>query len=244
VTNRRAEGVLLTGVYGSGKSSVAQEVAYLLEQHGDGYALLDLDYLSWAGTGTSDRAGEFALMLQNLAVLAANYRRAGIRLFVLAYFVRSRSEVRGVQKALGLPLRVVRLTAGLPDIEQRLARDVTSGRRDDLREAAAAIAAGEGTGVEDVAIANDRPIRAVAQDVLAFLGWPLCQVIGSLREQARKLGWRADHRPVPGIKVEKRDVLAPRQFGNLAVVDPFLGLRWGELRADQYHGDVIAALVG
>jgi adenylylsulfate kinase-like enzyme len=27
-----AEGVLLTGVYGSGKSSVAQEIAYLLEQ--------------------------------------------------------------------------------------------------------------------------------------------------------------------------------------------------------------------
>jgi adenylylsulfate kinase-like enzyme len=27
-----AEGVLLTGVYGSGKSSVAGEIAYLLEQ--------------------------------------------------------------------------------------------------------------------------------------------------------------------------------------------------------------------
>ena len=171
MTNRRAEGVLLTGVYGSGKSSVAEEVAFLLEQQGERYALLDLDYLSWAGTGSGDRADEFALMLQNLAVVAANYRRAGIRLFVLAYFVRSPSEVRGVRKALGLPLRVARLTAGLPDIEQRLAHDVTSGRRDDLREAAAAIAAGEGTGVEEVVIANNRPIRAVAHDVLAFLGW-------------------------------------------------------------------------
>ncbi len=101
MTNRRAEGVLLTGVYGSGKSSVAEEVAYLLEQQGERYALLDLDYLSWAGTGTSDRAREFALMLQNLAVVAANYRRAGIRLFVLAYFVRSPSEVHGVRKASG-----------------------------------------------------------------------------------------------------------------------------------------------
>jgi hypothetical protein len=46
---------LLTGVYGSGKSSVAQEIAYLLEQRGEPYALLDLDYLSWGapepGTG-------------------------------------------------------------------------------------------------------------------------------------------------------------------------------------------------
>jgi adenylylsulfate kinase-like enzyme len=45
-----AEGVLLTGVYGSGKSPVAAELAYLLEHRGEPYALLDLDYLSWAGT--------------------------------------------------------------------------------------------------------------------------------------------------------------------------------------------------
>ncbi len=155
---RTAEGVLLTGVYGSGKSSVAEEIAYLLEQRGEPYALLDLDYLSWAGTGTGDRAAEFGLMLQNLAAVAANYRRAGIRLFVLAYFVRSPGEVAGVREAL-------------PDIERRLAGDVISGRRDDLREAAASIAAAEGAGVQDVAIGNDRPVGVVARDVMTFLGW-------------------------------------------------------------------------
>lgn len=122
-----AEGVLLTGVYGSGKSSVAEEIAYLLEQQGEPYALLDLDYLSWAGVGTGDRATEFGLMLKNPAAVAANYRRAGIRLFVVAYFVRSPGEVAGVREALGLPLRVVRLEVPLPDIERRLAGDVTSG---------------------------------------------------------------------------------------------------------------------
>jgi len=133
VTKRGAEGVLLTGVYGLGKSSVAEEIAYLLEQRGEPYALLDLDYLSWAGMSTSDRADEFGLMLQNLAAVAANYRRAGIRFFVLAYFVRSAEEVSDVRKVLGLPLWVARLTVPLPDIERRLAGDVTSGRRDDLR---------------------------------------------------------------------------------------------------------------
>ena len=166
-----AEGVLLTGVYGSGKSSVAEEIAYLLEQRGEPYALLDLDYLSWAGDASSDRASEFGLMLENLAAVAGNYRRAGIRLFVLAYFVRGPGEVQGVREALGLPLRVARLTVGLPDIERRLAGDVTSGRRDDLRAAAASIAAAEGTGVEDVVIGNDRPIGVVARDVMTFLGW-------------------------------------------------------------------------
>ena len=53
-------------------------------------------------------------MLQNLAVVAANYRRAGIKLFVLAYFVRSPGEVAGVRQALGLPLRVARLTVPPP----------------------------------------------------------------------------------------------------------------------------------
>ena len=94
---RGAEGVLLTGVYGSGKSSVAEEIAYLLEQADESYALLDLDYLGWAGTGTDDRAAELGLMLQNLAAVTANYRRAGIRLYVLAYFVRRAGEVQGVR---------------------------------------------------------------------------------------------------------------------------------------------------
>jgi MoxR-like ATPase len=66
MNKRRAEGVLLTGVYGSGKSSVAEEIAYLLEQRGEPYALLDLDYLSWAGTGTGTRASEFGLLLHRL----------------------------------------------------------------------------------------------------------------------------------------------------------------------------------
>jgi adenylylsulfate kinase len=171
VKTRRAEGVLLTGVYGSGKSSVAEEIAYLLEQRGEPYALLDLDYLSWAGTGTGDRAAELGLMLQNLGAVAANYRRAGIRLFILAYFARSPGDVQGVRQALGLPLRVVRLEVRLSDIERRLAGDVTSGRRDDLREAASSIAAAEGAGLEDVAIANDRPIGVVARDVMTFLRW-------------------------------------------------------------------------
>lgn len=145
---RDAHGVLITGVYGSGKSSVAAEIAYMLEQLGEPYALLDLDYLGWAGTGRNDRAGELGLMLQNLAAVASNYRKAGIRVFVLAYFIRDDGELRAVREAAGLPLRVARLAASLAQIEQRLASDVTSGRRDDLRAAALSIAAFEGVGVE------------------------------------------------------------------------------------------------
>jgi len=74
--------------------------------------------------------------------------------------------------ALGLPLKVVRLAVPLAVIEQRLASDVTSGRRDDLREAATQIATAEGAGMADLTIVNDRPVAAVAQQILTFLGWP------------------------------------------------------------------------
>ncbi len=54
----QAEGVLITGVYGSGKSSVAAEIAYLLEQqgeqHGERFALLVaqeiMTFLGWPWT--------------------------------------------------------------------------------------------------------------------------------------------------------------------------------------------------
>jgi adenylylsulfate kinase len=171
VVDWRAGGVLITGVYGSGKSSVAAQIAYLLEQRSVPYALLDLDYLGWAGTGSSDHAEEFGLMLRNLADVAVNYRQAGIEVFVLAYFIRDDGELRAVQEAAGLPLRVARLDVPIAQIEQRLASDVTSGRRDDLRAAASSMAAYEGAGVEDVVIRNDRPIQVVAQEVMTFLGW-------------------------------------------------------------------------
>ena len=166
-----AEGVLITGVYGSGKSSVAVEIAYLLEQRRRPYALLDLDFLGW-GTATFDEhTAASPLMLRNLAAVASNYRDAGIGTFVLAWFVRDHGALRRVREAAGVPLRVVRLSVPLSDIERRLAVDVTTERQDDLRVAAASIAAGEGVGVEDVVVDNGRPVPAVAQAVMTWLGW-------------------------------------------------------------------------
>jgi len=162
-----AEGVLITGVYGSGKSSVAAEITYLLEQRDQPYALLDLDYLGWVG----DHAMGHRMMLRNLAAVAPNYRDAGIEIFVVAYFLRDLNALHSVREALGVPLRVVRLSVPWPDIEQRLASDVTSGRRDDLRDAASSIAEGEGVGVEDIVVSNDRPVGIVAREVMSWLGW-------------------------------------------------------------------------
>jgi thymidylate kinase len=166
-----AEGVLITGVYGSGKSTIGAEIAYLLEQRRQPYALLDLDFLGWGGATFDNHAAGSPLMLRNLAAVASNYRDAGITTFVLAWFVRDHGALRRVREAAGVPLRVVRLSVPLPDIERRLAVEATTERQDDLREAAASIAAAEGEGVEDVVVANNRPVPVVAQEVMTWLGW-------------------------------------------------------------------------
>jgi hypothetical protein len=166
-----AEGVLITGVYGSGKSSVAQEIAYLLEQRRQPYALLDLDFLGWGVDYSEDDAAGFRLMLRNLAGVVSNYRDAGISVFVVAYFVTGSHELLGIREAIGVPLRVVRLSVPLPDIERRLAAEVTTERQEELREAARQIETGQGVGVEDVVLANDRPVGIVAQLIMGWLGW-------------------------------------------------------------------------
>ena len=168
---QHAEGVLVTGVYGAGKSSVAAEVAMLLEARDSRYALLDLDYFGWASPRDGSRSGELQLMLQNLVAVTANYLQAGIERFVLAYFVRDPGELQALRNAVPFPLRIARLDVPLHQIRQRLAGDVTSGRKDDLREAEASIAVGHGVGLEDIALENERPVHLVARDLMSFLGW-------------------------------------------------------------------------
>lgn len=70
-----------------------------------------------------------------------------------------------------MPMRIVRLTVPLEEIERRLRSDVTTGRQDDLRHAAEQIDAAEGVGLEDLTVPNDRPIRSIASEVLDWLGW-------------------------------------------------------------------------
>jgi energy-coupling factor transporter ATP-binding protein EcfA2 len=168
---RHDEAVLITGVYGAGKSTVAKEISYLLEQRRQPYALLDLDFLGWGVNSFDGDADRNPFLLRNVAAVASNYRAGGITVFVLAYFVSSHDELRGIREAVGVPLRVVRLTVSLPEIEERLAADVTTERREELGEAARQIAAGEGVGLEDLTLANDRPVPVVAQQIMTWLGW-------------------------------------------------------------------------
>lgn len=163
--------MLITGVYGSGKSSVAEEMAAMLEERDAPYALLDLDFLAWFDTGGEGGPTEHRMMLRNLAAVVGNYLAVGVRFFVLAYAVRDGTVLDGIRATLPMPLKVVRLTVPLEEIGDRFSHDPTAGRRDDLREAAAWVAASYGVGLVDVTVPNDRPIREVATDIVDWLGW-------------------------------------------------------------------------
>jgi hypothetical protein len=141
---RIEEAVLITGVYGSGKSSVAEEMAAVLEEHIAPYALLDLDFLAWFDTRDEDGPTEHRMMLRNLAALVGNYLAVGVRFFVFAKAVRDGAELEDIRAGLPMPLKVVRLTVPLEEIEERLRPDPTTGRRGDLREAAVWVAASSG----------------------------------------------------------------------------------------------------
>lgn len=144
----------------------------MLEQRRIGYALLDLDFLTWFDTGIEDGPGEEEEMFRaNLSAVMRNYLDAGIGRFVLAGTVADRAGRDQLAEDLGMPLRVVRLTVPFEEIERRLRADVTSGRVDDLREARAQLERGDTVGIEDLTVANDRPIREVAVEILTWLGW-------------------------------------------------------------------------
>ncbi len=166
------QAVLLAGLFGSGKSSIAVEMADILEERGVPYALIDLDYLCWGEPGSDEPGAEHRMMLKNLAPVVANYLDAGATRFVLARGMRDRAQVESLRETLRMPLTVVELQVPWVEIERRLSGDLTTARADDLREAREWVAAGDHRGLADVIVDNhDRPLREVATEVLDRLGW-------------------------------------------------------------------------
>ena len=163
--------VLITGAYGTGKSSVGAEIADIIEEPALPYGFIDLDFLGWYGTPTNNSHIDSTVMLRNLRAVVTNYADVGVRYFILAGTVSSGSDLDAMREILPVPMRVVRLTLRLDEIMRRLSSDPTSGRKDDLAEAARQIANDEDAGLEDLTVANDRPIRAVAMEIVEWLGW-------------------------------------------------------------------------
>jgi hypothetical protein len=164
-----AEAVLITGVYGVGKTTLVEEMAHRLELARIPYAAIDLDWLSWFYA--HDEATEQRVRLANLTDVAGRYYDNGVRRFLLAHSVPDESAARDIREALGVPMRVVGLQVSAEEVRARLGSVPTGGRQDDLRVALDWLADGRGTGFEDYVIDAERPVPDLADDVLELLGW-------------------------------------------------------------------------
>jgi hypothetical protein len=165
---RVAAAVIVTGVYGAGKSSLVQEMATVLEARAVSYAIVDLDFLCWFYVpGREDPA----VGLANTAAMVRTYQDAGVRHFLVAGPIRDEAELARLRAALDMPARVVRLMVDPDEIERRLAAAVTTARRDDLAVAREWHRDAIGTGIEDLEVANDGSIRDLALGVIRWMGW-------------------------------------------------------------------------
>ena len=166
-----ADAVLVTGVYGSGKSTVVADIAAMLEQRGERYGALDVDWLGWFDVGGSAQS-QRRVVLSNVQHMCQAYVDVGARRLVLAWSVRDHGELEELRLAVPVPIRVVRLEVDAVMVEQRLAADPTEERRqDDLAVAREWLAAGHGVGLEDLVLPGDQPVRRTSAAICSWLGW-------------------------------------------------------------------------
>ena len=172
------QAVLLNGLYGVGKSTVLVEMADRLEAAGVRYAALDLDWLAWAwsddeGMDGADHPTASPLLLEHLALVVGNLRRRGNDRYALAGSIASAEELARISEVLAMPLRVVLLTAPLDVVRARLGAEPTAGRAADAARTDAWATGDDGpTRVPaDLIVDADRPVDAIAAEILAALGW-------------------------------------------------------------------------
>jgi hypothetical protein len=163
----RPEAVLITGVYGTGKTSVIEELAEMLDTRDAPYAAIDIDWLIWANVEGGHGRAARRVLERNLAAVVRNYRDAGLTRFLLAGYVEGTEAAVGIADAVGVPMKIVRLVASIEVIERRIG----TGRAEELEVARAALARSELDGFGDIVIDSDRPVADLAEEILEWLGW-------------------------------------------------------------------------
>jgi hypothetical protein len=165
--------LVITGPVGVGKSTVANEAAWLLRQADVPHALVDLDRIEQCWPVPPDDPWNERVSHRNLACMWANFRQAGADRLIFARVLETRSLLRRVTEAVpGAQITVVRLRAPLAVLHERI-RSREAGDPDWFLAAATHTAeVFEQARVEDHLVDNDnRPATMVAAEVLYRVGW-------------------------------------------------------------------------
>jgi predicted kinase len=169
--------LLLTGVAGVGKSTVAQAVGHLLTTAGCVTAVVDTDMLAQFGPAPKTRRGDSSfydeLKCANLAALWGNFKAAGARFVVVAAVIDNRPLRDLYAKSLaGCAIQLVGLTADDDTVTRRLRqRDTGPKLEQHLRALQEHRRKPPTAAIEDFLIVNDRTAADVAGELLVRAGW-------------------------------------------------------------------------
>jgi gluconate kinase len=170
--------LLITGVAGVGKSTVADAIGGIVTAAGLVTAVVDADALAQFGPPPEHderRASSFHdhLKCVNLAAVWSNFQAAGARFAVVSAAIDSaplRDQYAG--SLAGCEVQTVRLVAATDTVRQRLrGRD----RRARVEQLLALLTGQEArldaAALEDFTVVNDRAATVVAREVVARAGW-------------------------------------------------------------------------
>ncbi|MEQ4301461.1 GNAT family N-acetyltransferase [Plantactinospora sp. B6F1] len=169
--------LLLTGVAGVGKSTVADAVGRVLTEAGHVTAVVDTDMLAQFGPppNVSPPGGRFydELKCVNLASVWANFRAAGARFVIAAAVIDSVAQrERYAESLAGCDVRLVRLIADVDTVRNRLRqRDTGPKLEQHLRALDEHGSIPTEALVDDFTVTNDRTPDEVATEILVRARW-------------------------------------------------------------------------
>jgi len=165
--------LVITGPVGVGKSTIANEAAWLLRQADVPHALVDLDRIEQCWPVPADDPWNERVSHRNLACMWTNFRQAGADRLIFARVLETRSLLRRVTEAVpGAQITVIRLRAPLAVLHERIRSRGASDPGWFLGAATHTAEVFEQAQVEDHLVDNDnRPATVVAEEVLHRVGW-------------------------------------------------------------------------
>jgi hypothetical protein len=170
-TPLKPSAVLVTGVYGSGKSTVVADMGALLQSRCEAFGLLDVDWLGWFNVPGEPELNQ-KVTLSNVRLICSTYVDVGVKRLALAWSIRDRAHLEATRAAVGMRMTVVRLAVDEATVRARLGSDPTEERRvDDLRVGLEWLSRSRGVGLEDLQVSGTSPVREISNQICKHLGW-------------------------------------------------------------------------